>query len=69
MLPQEEQTEIRRTRGPRRIFQTIACVSGGHLDLVCIVVVIARRHSALTTAKFDGNIQKGLSVNEQHDSP
>ena len=60
MLPQEERIEIRRTREPRRIIQTIAGVARGHLDLVCIVVVIAQRHSALTTAKFDGHIQKRL---------
>lgn len=60
MLPQEEWIEIRRTRGPRRIIQTVAGVAGGHLDLVCIVVVIAQRHGALPTAKFDGHVQKRL---------
>lgn len=55
MLPQEEWREIRRAR---RSIQTTADVAGEHLDLVCIVVVIAQRHSALTTTKFDGHTQK-----------
>lgn len=60
MVPQEEQTEIRRARGPRRIIQAIAGAAGGHIGLVCVVVAITQRHSALTTSKFDGHIQKRL---------
>lgn len=58
MLPQEEWIEIRRTREMRGIIQTIAHVAGGSLDLVRTVVVIAARHGALTTAKFDAHMQK-----------
>jgi len=58
VLPQKERTEISRTRWARRIIQTIASVAGGHLGLVCTVVVIAQRHGALTTAKVDGHRQK-----------